>query len=70
MPVADVDIREYALRGDLSFIAPEVLQEWVVGQRWFACSIQNECQSHEARRLTFRSSRCLCWNRRERPRRR
>jgi maltokinase len=34
VPVADV--RERALLGDLSFIESERLQEWVVGQRWFA----------------------------------
>jgi len=30
------DVRERALLGDLSFIEPERLQEWVVAQRWFA----------------------------------
>src|SRR5437764_7141883 len=34
--VADTDIRDAALRGDLSFLEPELLQNWVVGQRWFA----------------------------------
>jgi maltokinase len=29
------EIRELAGRGDLSFLDPELLQEWVVGQRWF-----------------------------------
>src|SRR6059058_3725982 len=29
------EIREQAARGDLSFLDPELLQEWVVGQRWF-----------------------------------
>ncbi len=29
------DVRERAVRGDLSFLTPEALQEWVVGQRWF-----------------------------------
>jgi maltokinase len=29
------EIRELAARGDLSFLEPEVLQKWVVGQRWF-----------------------------------
>ncbi|HEX4719305.1 MAG TPA: phosphotransferase [Thermoleophilaceae bacterium] len=29
------EVRELAGRGDLSFLDPEVLQEWVVGQRWF-----------------------------------
>src|SRR5438093_219550 len=34
-PVA-ADVRARALAGDLSFIEPEVLQDWVVSQRWFA----------------------------------
>ena len=29
------DVRELAGRGDLSFLEPEALLEWVVGQRWF-----------------------------------
>jgi maltokinase len=29
------EVRELAGRGDLSFLDPEVLQEWVVAQRWF-----------------------------------
>ena len=29
------EVRELAGRGDLSFLDPEVLQGWVVGQRWF-----------------------------------
>jgi maltokinase len=29
------EVREQAGRGDLSFLQPEVLQQWVVGQRWF-----------------------------------
>ena len=29
------EVREMAGRGDMSFLDPEVLQEWVVGQRWF-----------------------------------
>ena len=30
------DVRAAAIQGDLSFIEPERLQEWVVAQRWFA----------------------------------
>ena len=30
------DVRAAAIHGDLSFIEPERLQEWVVAQRWFA----------------------------------
>src|SRR4051812_6447159 len=29
------EVRELAARGDLSFLDPEMLQEWVIGQRWF-----------------------------------
>jgi trehalose synthase-fused probable maltokinase len=29
------DVPDLARRGDLSFLDPEVLQEWVVAQRWF-----------------------------------
>jgi maltokinase len=29
------EVREFAGRGDLSFLDPELLQEWVVAQRWF-----------------------------------
>ena len=29
------EVRELAGRGDLSFLEPEALQEWVVSQRWF-----------------------------------
>src|SRR5215212_9146028 len=29
------EVRELASRGDLSFLDPELLQEWVVAQRWF-----------------------------------
>jgi trehalose synthase-fused probable maltokinase len=29
------EIREHAARGDLSFLEPELLQEWVISQRWF-----------------------------------
>src|SRR4051812_7709383 len=29
------EIRDLARRGDLSFLDPEALQEWVVAQRWF-----------------------------------
>jgi maltokinase len=29
------EVRELAARGDLSFLDPEDLQEWVVAQRWF-----------------------------------
>jgi maltokinase len=29
------EVRELAVRGDLSFLDPEALQEWVVAQRWF-----------------------------------
>src|SRR3954462_8931190 len=29
------EVRELAGRGDMSFLDPEVLQEWVVAQRWF-----------------------------------
>ena len=29
------EVREHVSRGDLSFLEPELLQEWVVGQRWF-----------------------------------
>ena len=30
------EVRDRAGRGDLSFLDPDMLQEWVVGQRWFA----------------------------------
>src|SRR5436190_21215459 len=29
------EVREFAGRGDLSFLDVEARQEWVVGQRWF-----------------------------------
>lgn len=29
------EVREHASRGDLSFLAGDALQEWVIGQRWF-----------------------------------
>jgi maltokinase len=29
------EVRQLAARGDLSFLDPELLQEWVVAQRWF-----------------------------------
>ena len=32
---SQAEVRELAARGDLSFLDPDVLQEWVVGQRWF-----------------------------------
>jgi maltokinase len=33
--MSQTEVRELAARGDLSFLEPEALQEWVVGQRWF-----------------------------------
>ena len=33
--MTQAEVREFAARGDLSFLEPEALQEWVVGQRWF-----------------------------------
>jgi maltokinase len=33
--MSQTEVREMAARGDLSFLEPEALQEWVVGQRWF-----------------------------------
>jgi maltokinase len=32
---SQAEVREQAARGDLSFVDPERLQAWVVGQRWF-----------------------------------
>src|SRR4051794_1682282 len=29
------EVREFAGRGDLSFVDQDALQEWVVAQRWF-----------------------------------
>jgi maltokinase len=33
--MTQAEVREFAARGDLSFLDPELLQEWVVAQRWF-----------------------------------
>src|SRR4051812_9705617 len=33
--MSQAEVRQLAARGDLSFLAPERLQEWVVAQRWF-----------------------------------
>jgi len=33
--MTQAEVREFAGRGDLSFLEPEALQEWVVAQRWF-----------------------------------
>jgi len=33
--MSQAEVRRLASRGDLSFLAPERLQEWVVAQRWF-----------------------------------
>jgi maltokinase len=33
--MTQTEVREFAARGDLSFLDPEALQEWVVEQRWF-----------------------------------
>jgi maltokinase len=33
--MTQAEVREFAARGDLSFLEPELLQEWVVRQRWF-----------------------------------
>src|SRR5436190_23038685 len=33
--MTQAEVRELAGRGDLSFLEPEALQEWVVSQRWF-----------------------------------
>jgi maltokinase len=33
--MTQAEVREFASRGDLSFLDPEALLEWVVGQRWF-----------------------------------
>src|SRR5215216_7651998 len=33
--MSQAEVRRLAARGDLSFLAPERLQEWVVAQRWF-----------------------------------
>jgi maltokinase len=35
------ETRELAARGDLSFLDPGVLQDWVVGQRWFGSKGRN-----------------------------
>src|SRR4051794_34946619 len=33
--MTQAEVRDLAARGDLSFLDPEVLQQWVVDQRWF-----------------------------------
>src|SRR5260370_13383689 len=35
MPSPMSDVLELAKRGDISFLDPEALQQWVVAQRWF-----------------------------------
>jgi maltokinase len=39
--MSQAEVRELAGRGDLSFLDMEVLQEWVVAQRWFGAKGRN-----------------------------
>src|SRR3954447_23155946 len=55
------EIREFASRGDLSFLDPEVLQEWVIDQRWFGSKGRAVSALEVLQGVPLRADETLLW---------